>query len=130
MESKLVFVVDDDEIFHFIVKKLFAQNDHYQNNLTITSFFSAEDALEQIHPDQPLPAVIIVDINMQPMNGWEFIAAYRKLLPLLPQPIPIVMCSSSMDERDIQQVQVTPELCAYITKPLDKNKLKEIEKYL
>jgi hypothetical protein len=40
------------------------------------------------------------------------------------------MCSSSVDVRDLQKVERTPELMAYITKPLDKNKLKVIEEYL
>jgi CheY-like chemotaxis protein len=130
-DSKSVYVIDDDEIFHFIIKKLFKQCGNDQNNLTITSFFSAEDALEQLRtPGQPLPSLIIVDINMQPMNGWEFIKAFRELQPALARHISLIMCSSSVDERDIQQVNNTPELAAYITKPLDKAKLEIIEKHL
>lgn len=128
-KNKIVYVVDDDEIFHFIIKKMLGQQ---AENLTITSFLCAEEALEQLSlvPHPPLPSLIILDMNMQRMNGWDFIEAYRGLKTSFENNIPIIMCSSSVDIRDIQKVQHTPELMAYITKPLDKSKLKVIEEYL
>ena len=129
-DSKSVYVIDDDEIFHFIIRKLFLQCGKDPNNLQITSFYSAEDALEQLRRPGPLPALIIVDINMQPMNGWAFMKVFGELKHTLPQQIPVIMCSSSIVDKDIQQVNNTPELAAYITKPLDKKKLEIIEKYL
>ncbi|GAA0556159.1 response regulator [Chitinophaga japonensis] len=126
-ETKLMYVVDDDEIFHFIIKKLLGQQSGYQHTLDITSFHSAEDALEQLRiPGAPLPALILLDVNMHSMSGWEFIEAFRPLRPTLPQEIRIIMCSSSMDVRDMQQVAATPELSAYLTKPLDQSKVKVI----
>jgi len=127
--NKIVYVVDDDEIFHFIIKKMLGQQ---SNHLVVTSFLCAEEALEQLSntPQSTLPSLIILDMNMQRMNGWEFIEAYRGLKTSLENAIPIIMCSSSVDVRDMQKVQHTPELMAYITKPLDKNKLKVIEDYL
>ncbi|MCW3467430.1 response regulator [Chitinophaga nivalis] len=127
--NKIVYVVDDDEIFHFIIKKMLGQQ---ENNLVVTSFLCAEEALEQLSaiPQPTLPSLIILDMNMQRMNGWDFIEAYRGLKTSLLSNIPIIMCSSSIDVRDMQKVQHTPELMAYITKPLDKNKLKVIAEYL
>ena len=127
--NKIVYVVDDDEIFHFIIKKMLG---HQSNHLVVTSFLCAEEALEQLSraPQPTLPSLIILDMNMQRMNGWDFIEAYRGLKTSFKNTIPIIMCSSSVDVRDMQKVQHTPELMAYITKPLDKNKLKVIEDYL
>ncbi len=127
--NKIVYVVDDDEIFHFIIKKMLG---HQSNHLVVTSFLCAEEALEHLSSAaQPtLPSLIILDMNMQRMNGWDFIEAYRGLKTSRENTIPIIMCSSSVDVRDMQKVQHTPELMAYITKPLDKNKLKVIEEYL
>jgi CheY-like chemotaxis protein len=128
-KNKIVYVVDDDEIFHFIIKKMLGQQ---SNSLVVTSFLCAEEALEELSNNAPatLPSLIILDMNMQRMNGWEFIEAYRGLKPALKNNIPIIMCSSSVDVRDLQKVQHTPELMAYITKPLDRNKLKVIEDFL
>ncbi|RAJ87802.1 response regulator receiver domain-containing protein [Chitinophaga dinghuensis] len=127
--NKIVYVVDDDEIFHFIIKKMLVQQD---DNLVVTSFLCAEEALDHLSavPQPPLPSLIILDMNMDRMNGWDFIEAYRGLKTSLKNSIPIIMCSSSVDVRDLQKVEKTPELMAYITKPLDKNKLKVIEEYL
>ena len=123
--TKQVYVVDDDEIFHFILRKMLEQQ---TDNLEITSFLCAEDALEQLQhqPMYSLPSLIILDMNMQRMNGWDFIEAYRDIKGRLKQHIPIIMCSSSMDMRDMQKVQRTPELMAYITKPLDPQKIQVI----
>ncbi|HVI44895.1 MAG TPA: response regulator [Chitinophaga sp.] len=127
--NKIVYVVDDDEIFHFIIRKMLETQG---NNLVINSFLCAEEALEQLSmkPQPTLPSLIILDMNMQRMNGWDFIEAYRGLKTSFKNTIPIIMCSSSVDLRDMQKVQHTPELMAYITKPLDKNKMKVIEEYL
>ncbi|SHM88872.1 Response regulator receiver domain-containing protein [Chitinophaga jiangningensis] len=127
--NKIVYVVDDDEIFHFIIRKMLGQQD---DNLIVTSFLCAEEALEQLSavPQPSLPSLIILDMNMDRMNGWDFIEAYRSIQPSLHNNIPIIMCSSSVDVRDLQKVEKTPELMAYITKPLDKNKMKVIEEYL
>lgn len=127
--NKLVYVVDDDEIFHFIIKKMLGQQN---DNVVVTSFLCAEEALEHLTSQtlQLLPALIILDMNMQRMNGWDFIEAFRDIKPTLQQPIPIIMCSSSIDVRDMQKVQRTPELMAYITKPLDASKMKVIGEFL
>lgn len=127
---KLVYVVDDDEIFHFIIKKMMGQQ---FGQVSVTSFLSAEDALETLTApagEDTLPSLIILDMNMQRMSGWDFLDAYRDIKTNIPKQIPIVMCSSSIDMRDMQKVQTIPELTAYITKPLDKMKLKVLEDYL
>ncbi|WP_149693102.1 response regulator [Chitinophaga sp. CF418] len=127
--TKQVYVVDDDEIFHFILKKMLEQEGE---KLEVTSFLCAEDALEELQHSKghPLPSLIILDMNMQRMNGWDFIEAYRGIKCTLTQQIPIIMCSSSIDMRDIQKVKRTPELKAYITKPLDSEKMQQIKDYL
>lgn len=125
---KLVYVIDDDEIFHFIVKKMFGLQGW---DVAITSFLCAEEAIEELNTTaSDRPALILLDMNMQRMNGWDFIEAYRELRPEVKQEVPIIMCSSSMNISDMEKVRKTPELNAYITKPLDHSKLKLIESYL
>ncbi|WP_168208743.1 response regulator [Chitinophaga sp. XS-30] len=127
--NKVVYVIDDDEIFHFIVKKMFGLEGW---DVVVSSFLSAEEAIENLgsFAAQNLPCLIILDMNMQRMNGWDFIEAYRELKQRLQQDVPIIMCSSSMNIQDMEKVKKTPELMAYITKPLDKSKMKVIEEYL
>lgn len=128
-QHKVVYVIDDDEIFHFIVKKMFGLQGW---DVRVNSFLSAEDAIEDLNDfaARRLPCLIILDMNMQRMNGWDFIEAFRKLKTKLTQDVPIIMCSSSMNIQDMEKVERTPELMAYITKPLDKHKMKVIEEYL
>ncbi|GEP93866.1 response regulator [Chitinophaga cymbidii] len=125
--NKVVYVIDDDEIFHFIVKKMFGLQGW---DVVVNSFLSAEDAIEDLGSFAELPCLIILDMNMQRMNGWDFIEAYRELKQRTQQDVPIIMCSSSMNIQDMEKVKRTPELMAYITKPLDRSKMKVIEEYL
>ncbi|MCK7556954.1 response regulator [Chitinophaga sedimenti] len=125
---KRVYVIDDDEVFHFIVKKMFGLQGW---DVAITSFLCAEEAIEELNgAPAELPRLILLDMNMQRMNGWDFIEAYRELQPELREQVPIIMCSSSLNIADMEKVRKTPELNAYITKPLDHSKLKLIESYL
>ncbi|RAJ02537.1 response regulator receiver domain-containing protein [Chitinophaga skermanii] len=128
--NKKIYVIDDDEIFHFIIKKMFGLQGW--GDVSISSFLCAEEAIEELnaYTETTLPSLIILDMNMQRMNGWDFIDAFRELKSKLSKEVPIIMCSSSTNLADMEKVKKTPELMAYITKPLDKSKMSMIAKYL
>ncbi|ATL49518.1 response regulator [Chitinophaga caeni] len=129
-KQKKVYVIDDDEIFHFIIKKMFGLQGW---DVTISSFLCAEEAIAALEEDpvaSNLPTLIILDMNMQRMNGWEFIEAYKVLKTKTGREVPIIMCSSSTNISDLEKVKEIPELREYITKPLDKQKMKLIATYL
>jgi len=76
---KDVFVVDDDKVFHFIIKKLFSKN-----NIDISPSFylngleAIEEIKEKINSGNTLPDLILLDINMPIMDGWQFLDEFRK----------------------------------------------------
>lgn len=59
-----------------------------------------ERALEQLRVD-PQPDVILLDINMPKLDGFEVLAAIREHPKLCL--IPVIMLSSSRDQRDIRR---------------------------
>jgi CheY-like chemotaxis protein len=123
---RMIYVIDDDEIFHFIVKKMILMQGW---NVRIKSFLCAEEGIRSLY-ESKIPALIILDMNMQRMNGWDFLAEFRKFKEQTGITIPIIMCSSSNSLTDMERVKETPELQGYITKPLDKLKMKVIETFL
>ena len=76
---KKVFVVDDDKIYHFVLKNLLSKN-----GISVTPCFcenglDALEALKQKISTNSLPDVIMLDINMPVMDGWQFLEEFKKL---------------------------------------------------
>jgi len=93
-----IWLIDDDEIFAFILKHKIA-SDQFFNELE--HFNSAEKALKVLnHPtsDYPFPDIIILDINMPRMSGWDFL---KKIIHLKNK-FKIYICSSSINSTDIE----------------------------
>jgi response regulator of citrate/malate metabolism len=69
-----VIIVDDDQIVVFIQKKMVSNHEIASNPI---SFSAAVDALNYIIEEQQRKKqkeyLILLDINMPKMNGWEFL---------------------------------------------------------
>ena len=75
-----ILLVDDDEINNFLSNELIRL---YQPNVAIDSILYVDEALgylaEKIEHKQSLPDIILVDINMPHLNGWDFMDAFEKM---------------------------------------------------
>jgi len=68
-----LYVIDDDKIYHFLLKNLFKQNGI---DVASTFFINGQDAIEHIKNntgEEILPDLILLDVNMPIMNGWQFL---------------------------------------------------------
>jgi DNA-binding response OmpR family regulator len=72
-------------------------------------------ALEMLRREKVRPRLIILDLMMPAVNGWEFHAAVRTD-PTLGK-IPVVVLSALIDERQQTWLGVAPENC--IRKPFE-----------
>ena len=79
------------------------------------------EALEKLHTSLSRPAVILSDIEMPRMGGYELVAALREEDHL--KDIPVVFISSRTTERDKASAAGVTE---YLTKPYDERKLVEL----
>ena len=127
MEQKfnLLCIIDDDQLFRFGTKKLF-QLKKYCNDFLI--FKNGQEAYEYfrvaLEKNLALPEVILLDINMPVMNGWQFLDSIVKVKNA--KRLQILIVSSSVDHSDIQKAYNHPLVKEYITKPIDLKKLKKI----
>jgi CheY-like chemotaxis protein len=128
-----ILLVDDDETSNFINKTIieleeidmFIQvaNDGIEalEFLTCTGKFSEKS-------EYPQPGIILLDINMPRMNGWEFIEEYQKLPENQKGRIVLAMLTSSLDQGDIDKANKNKDLMGLISKPLNPEKLNTIIK--
>ncbi|WP_306353880.1 response regulator [Flavobacterium sp. '19STA2R22 D10 B1'] len=122
-----VFVVDDDKIYHYILKKLL-----HKNNIEVNSYFfeNGLDALEKLkesNQNQSLPDLILLDINMPIMNGWQFLTEFQKIKKALHKETIIYLVSSSNNVLDMNKAKEFPdEVKDYFLKPVSLEDLSKI----
>lgn len=121
----LAYIIDDDEIIIYLTDKLIRKGNFCER---VQTFTGAEDALETlkqaIASGEDIPEVILFDLNMPNMNGWEFIEEFKKLK--FEKEIPTFVFTSSIDPSDKQRSYQYPEIRDFITKPLTVHKLDKI----
>ena len=119
--NNYILLVDDEEICHFIAKSVLSRMD---TELALQFAFNGKDALELIesrfHQQQQLPHIILLDIQMPIINGFEFLEQLKTLtIPL--DKIKVIMLSSSNEKKDIERaVQLGAD--GYLMKPLSEEK--------
>lgn len=120
-------IVDDDEIYQYTIKKTI-KSLNLANS--IIAFSDGEEALnfmiENLNKDEELPDIILLDINMPIMDGFQFMEEYIKIKPKLGKKIIIYMVSSSVDIADIERAKRISEISDYIIKPIKQGRIKSI----
>jgi CheY-like chemotaxis protein len=94
-----ILVVDDDAIVLDLVKDILEkyqeQEYHSEFELKVTGVRSAIEALELLKDNQY--ELIITDILMAKMDGWEFIREIRKKYPQFNVPIVVISAVQGVD---------------------------------
>lgn len=116
-----IFIVDDDPI-HQQIAKIMIERQAISSNIRV--FSDAQDVLDYIRENagniDALPDLILLDLNMPVMDGWEFLEEYAAFCDQLPKPIRIFVLTSSIDEKDRERVSAYSFVTGYLTKPLSK----------
>ena len=120
----LVCIIDDDPIYIFAIKKLLNIN-NIANKYLI--YNNGKDAIEGLKNNKLTisPDLILLDINMPIMDGWQFLEAFKELN--LVKTIPLFIVSSSISSVDINKAEQHNLVKGYICKPIDGKKLIEIK---
>lgn len=128
LDNKLnLLVIDDDDINIFIIKKIVEKTGHHINMIAKSNGQQAIDFLkETIAQNKPVPQLVLIDINMPVMNGWEFIEAYETLG--ITQKVDMYILSSSVYENDIERTKSYKAVKGFISKPLSMERLTELVK--
>lgn len=112
MSNTTVMVVEDDEALRESVCELLEDV-----GFTPLAFENGKTALERLRTVPEKPAVILLDLMMPGMNGWQF--RDEQLKDPAIRRIPVVVMTASRDLRDIAADDV-------VYKPLKLDQLLEV----
>jgi len=123
----LACIIDDDSIYVNLIKKIIETKKLCDNLLVFNDgkegieYF---EALLQNLNEENIPEVILLDINMPVMDGWEFIERFTKIRHKFKHQITLYLVSSSIDIRDIEKAKSLSTVENYLVKPV---KIDELE---
>lgn len=123
-----ILLVDDDEVTNFLNRRLI---EHYQLADHIEVRLNGKEALKFLTDKNTTeenlrPNLILLDINMPVMDGWEFMQAYTREVLDEKNKTNIVMLSTSSNPDDIDRAASLPLIKGFISKPLSIQLLQEI----
>ena len=114
MEFKVV-LVDDDPVVLFLHEMVVKRSKlppvwgSFKNGKEALTAISGSDVSEA-------PCLILLDINMPVMNGWEFLDAVQE--QDFKENIHVAVVSSSVNSYDLATAKKYPQFVEYLEKPL------------
>lgn len=117
--SHILLIIDDDRMIQKLHSMLVKRNEFAEEFFKFENGQSALDFLLKFDKNQTF--IILLDINMPIMNGWEFLDAVNQ--SLFGYHIFVTIVSSSVDLDDLEKANSYPQVMAYIDKPLNNNAL-------
>ncbi|WP_127019744.1 response regulator [Flagellimonas beolgyonensis] len=119
-----LYLIDDDDTYQFIVQRTLNSLNLVNSIKLFSNGKAAIDFLEAtLHDIEQIPDVILLDLTMPIMDGWQFLEQYLRFRPRIGKKVVIFVVSSSIDPRDMQRAKSISEVTDYIIKPLTKSKL-------
>lgn len=130
LDYKNIYLIDDDAIVNRFNRKLIENTKLFEAiEFSLNPSKSLIDLSFRIDKNDKFPGLIMIDLSMPEMNGFEFIDELDELFEaknLINFPIFIILKSSTY-KRDVEQFLKTPSVKRFLTKPL---KIEEFNKIL
>jgi len=122
MRTLTAYLIDDDYATNFFNDIMFKKSGLFDE---WKIFESATEALRSLKEGVNTPDIILLDINMPVISGWDFIDKYEAL-EIENKCNCIVMLSTSLNRFDSEKIEDRPRVKAYQAKPLSPTILKEL----
>lgn len=120
--SKIFLIVDDSYIDRLVSSMLIKRTFNVETTIEVSGGALALEWLKQKPQEQEI--LILLDIMMPQMNGFQFLDHFEALDPGIRKNVSIVMLSSTLADEDVLQARQHPIVKKLLSKPLSPNELK------
>ncbi|MFN3404495.1 MAG: response regulator [Cytophagaceae bacterium] len=118
-----ILLVEDDSITNFINDRLL-KNLKVANEVHIAT--NGQEALNVINTklkeDRPLPELILLDLNMPVMDGFEFLQQFKKIPSEKKDNSLVIVLTTSTHNNDLKKLEDAGNV-DYLNKPLTRDKI-------
>ena len=112
-----IFIIDDDHSSNFLTEQMLLLEGVTHDIEVFLSVREAMDAFITVDSDST-PDVILLDLNMPVMDGWEFLSMLALQNPLIKDKCAIYILTSSLDPLDAARAEENLIVTGLIRKPL------------
>lgn len=123
-KNKTICIIDDEEINQFILKTIIKNLNSEIITLSFNNGEVALNSLAQLASKEDMPDIILLDINMPVMGGWQFMDEFVKLQIGKKTAVYIITSSSSPDDK--KKAKTYSDISDYLIRPIETKTLKEI----
>ncbi|MFB9863640.1 response regulator [Rufibacter immobilis] len=127
-----ILLIDDDDTNNFLNNRLLTR---MQVTEKIREFRNGKQAFDYLYsvsqnhydtnaPEYFKPALILLDINMPVMDGFEFLALFEKLNEDFRKDVVLALLTTSEHNQDTERAAASN--IAYLTKPLTTEKVQQL----
>ena len=123
-------LIDDDPITIFLTQRLLA---HEGLSDTSASFQSPTEALAFLLGQIPaglVPRVILLDLNMPLISGWDFLDLLKPYQMQLQDQCVVYLLTSAINPSDEARAAAYPLVAGVLLKPLNEHKIQQIRGYV
>jgi response regulator of citrate/malate metabolism len=128
--DKMIMLIDDNEIDNYINRKFIEDKNITKNILVKTTIADAIKYFDPEMDDGRIPELILLDINLPALNGYDFLQRFYDLNLSHKKKSCIIILSSSDSDDDIMAMKSHPLVSDYFIKPLTPQALNIIENIL
>ena len=120
MKSPSQFILIDDDPMNNLICKLTIEMTLGQTD--VKAFVNPENGLEYFQSEfaalKDTSALLLLDIHMPSMSGWEFLEMFDNLSFEVKDRVRVCILSSSIDDRDKQRSYANKNVLDFLVKPL------------
>ncbi|WP_259016467.1 response regulator [Emticicia fluvialis] len=125
MKINNVWIIDDDKILTYVLKRMLASINVFEN---IEIFQNGKEAFNQLTKAlterELLPDIILLDLNMPVMDGWQFLDEFERLD--FNKKITLYIVSSSIDTQDHEKAANYTVVSDFLVKPIGKKQIEQL----
>lgn len=117
----IVLAIDDDRSSQILLRAHLMDEQFCSDFIGISNGKDALSYLEQVIADNNtdiLPNIILLDINMPEMSGWEVLENLKPILQKMSLPPVVILVSATNTAEDLEMAQNHPFVLDITTKPL------------